>query len=435
MKTGEQDGTYDGGQRSSLNSGFPLRRAWPRRSLNKMKLASRISSLLLLLCSSAVWGYNPSPQFKNGVCVLCRDTVYSRAYKNDYVYLAIDKTGKILTEEVASSSYLSRNETLSETEIKLKDGSAFETRDDKLVPSEKKVVIEGGEYQPAGVWDYIVFEEGGKKGLKGFPSKEVIIKPEFDDLSGTRMWKKQGWLQPHSDTKCIGVKKDGKWGVLNIETKKIVVPIRYDSVDLAGQNAHAVLKGKEWGYYSKASGEEVANGFILALAFAEGKAIAFRDQEVATVIDESGKEIFQFKCDYPENNEDRAITIGAGGLAYKEGLIVVRNKGKFGILNEKGEEVQAFEYDQIGGYRDGAFRDGMARFVKGGKVGFFNSAGKIAVKATWDDSGVFSEGLAYVIAGDRWGFIDKSGKVVIGPHDFPEAEPKPKKSEERTRRR
>jgi hypothetical protein len=26
---GEQGGTYDGGQRSSLNSGFPLRRAWP----------------------------------------------------------------------------------------------------------------------------------------------------------------------------------------------------------------------------------------------------------------------------------------------------------------------------------------------------------------------------------------------------------------------
>jgi hypothetical protein len=27
----EQAGTYDGGQRACLNSGFPLRRAWPRR--------------------------------------------------------------------------------------------------------------------------------------------------------------------------------------------------------------------------------------------------------------------------------------------------------------------------------------------------------------------------------------------------------------------
>jgi hypothetical protein len=37
----EQDGTYDGGQRPSLNSDFPFRRAWPRRSAEN-NMSSRL---------------------------------------------------------------------------------------------------------------------------------------------------------------------------------------------------------------------------------------------------------------------------------------------------------------------------------------------------------------------------------------------------------
>ncbi len=75
------------------------------------------------------------------------------------------------------------------------------------------------------------------------------------------------------------------------------------------------------------------------------------------------------------------------------------------------------------------FSDGLARFTEGGKFGFFDEGGKVAIPARYDYARPFSEGLAAVCAGCReekdgehiamvggtWGYIDKTGAVVIPP--------------------
>ena len=60
------------------------------------------------------------------------------------------------------------------------------------------------------------------------------------------------------------------------------------------------------------------------------------------------------------------------------------------------------------------------RLVKvGGKFGYVNSAGSIAIEARFDDAMPFSEGLAAVRLGDpddgKWGYIDTAGRFVIEP--------------------
>lgn len=62
---------------------------------------------------------------------------------------------------------------------------------------------------------------------------------------------------------------------------------------------------------------------------------------------------------------------------------------------------------------------GLCLAKVGGKYGYVNRAGSVAIEARFDDAMPFSEGLAAVRLGDaeegKWGYIDTSGRFVIEP--------------------
>jgi WG containing repeat len=134
-------------------------------------------------------------------------------------------------------------------------------------------------------------------------------------------------------------------------------------------------------------------------------------------------------------------------------LFPIRQEGKWGYINGKGEVVvqpqfaEAFffaeglaavcvEYGKCG-YIDGAgqfaispqfqrasrFSEGLAAVMVGEKVGYIDKTGKLAINPQFPADGgprvfglyTFSGGLARVKVGDKFGFIDKEGKVVINP--------------------
>jgi len=80
------------------------------------------------------------------------------------------------------------------------------------------------------------------------------------------------------------------------------------------------------------------------------------------------------------------------------------------------------------------FQEGLARFTRAGKVGFFDRRGKVAIEPQYTWAMPFSEGRAAVcegcterqegehrsVQGGRWGFIDRRGRLVI-PLKFDEA--------------
>ncbi len=62
----------------------------------------------------------------------------------------------------------------------------------------------------------------------------------------------------------------------------------------------------------------------------------------------------------------------------------------------------------------GRMRDGMVRFMEGGKVGFYDEDGRVAIAPTYNSAGDFEEGRA-VVADEalKMGAIDKSGRTVV----------------------
>ncbi len=60
-------------------------------------------------------------------------------------------------------------------------------------------------------------------------------------------------------------------------------------------------------------------------------------------------------------------------------------------------------------------REGMARFMVGGKWGFLGLDGKVAIAPQYDNVINFSEGIASARVGGKWGLIDKQGSWIVTP--------------------
>jgi len=105
------------------------------------------------------------------------------------------------------------------------------------------------------------------------------------------------------------------------------------------------------------------------------------------------------------------------GSVFSNGLARVMMGNKHGYINTKGETIVRFEYDFASD-----FSGGLARVQKNGKWGFINTSGNAVIALQYFNAGNFSEGTAPVMTEQgNWGFINTNGNFVIQP-SFTKAE-------------
>lgn len=100
---------------------------------------------------------------------------------------------------------------------------------------------------------------------------------------------------------------------------------------------------------------------------------------------------------------------------FHDGLARVMKDGKYGFVNQNGEEVIAPQYDDVD-----HFYEQRARVRKGYYWGFIDTLGKIIVEIKYKEAGNFSQGLAWLKDGKLYGYVDLNGYVVI-PFEFSKA--------------
>ena len=98
------------------------------------------------------------------------------------------------------------------------------------------------------------------------------------------------------------------------------------------------------------------------------------------------------------------------GFFQEEGLARVTLNGKYGFINEEGEEVIPPKYDEA--Y---PFRKGLAAVELNGKSGWINPEGTVVIPLKYDNAGNFSEGLAEVKLNGKWGLVNTKGEEVVPP--------------------
>lgn len=106
------------------------------------------------------------------------------------------------------------------------------------------------------------------------------------------------------------------------------------------------------------------------------------------------------------------------------GIATVADGSGWAIINQKGGILlRPYVFENGADY----FVEGLARFVKNGKFGFFDESGKVVIPPRFDFVEPFHEGLAAfcagcvqepqgenrVLRGGKWGYLNRNGKVVI----------------------
>ncbi len=230
------------------------------------------------------------------------------------------------------------------------------------------------------------------------------------------------------------VTKAGKKGILDVNGK-LIIPCNYDNVLYDQLQSKIIFRtfnnGKEG--MSDATGKVIfPNEYDQIIPALPNYLKAKKDGKYG-ILRTSGEVVTELTYDYISNAADIPDA--------PEWPAMASHKGKFGLINEKGEEVfplkakdlsyignklyiakegknllllttlgktTELRYDQVN-----YFGDGMAAVKLGDKWGYMLPSGEEKLKLIYEQAELFYNKLALVKLKGKWGVIDRSGKLVI----------------------
>jgi len=97
---------------------------------------------------------------------------------------------------------------------------------------------------------------------------------------------------------------------------------------------------------------------------------------------------------------------------YVNGIAMVEQADKWGVLDQKGETLIDCNYDQID-FLENTDKRILKLSKDQQKYGLIDTLGQVTVSLMYDELGEFREGRLAVRKGNKWGFVDEHGREVI----------------------
>lgn len=236
-------------------------------------------------------------------------------------------------------------------------------------------------------------KENGKVKFYNVPAVSYVSTEAFDKA------------EPFSRGFAV-VERGGKKGLLS-SAGPVVLPLEYDQIEYDFFQSKLVFRivknGKEG--IADASGKLIIPAEYDVLIPALPNLIKAKKNGKFGIIRTSGEEVVPFEYDYMSSAADLQDAPAWPAI--------VTQKGKQGLINEKGEAVFSLKAKEI---RYAGDRMYLAK--EGKKTLLINSQGTV-VELEYDEVGNFSETLAPVKKGNKWGYITPDGKEKI-PVQFEE---------------
>lgn len=203
--------------------------------------------------------------------------------------------------------------------------------------------------------------------------------------------------------------KTGIWYSYNRKGKKVEIG-KYDEVTFSCENRILVRKNSKYGFVNSETGKLVIPCiYDDAYHFNEG---------VALVTQENKGNGYALISKTGELLSDFILTNDHSKYYVKDGLFTNRGiNGKCGSIDKNGKLIIPFEYDNLGNFN----KKGYARFTKDGKWGVINKFNNIIIPATYDNMRLSDEcELIAVNKSGKWGYINLSNQIVV-PFSYDDA--------------
>lgn len=125
------------------------------------------------------------------------------------------------------------------------------------------------------------------------------------------------------------------------------------------------------------------------------------------------------KWGYVNDHGDKVIDYKYDEAGYfDDGVATVKKGDSYGVINTDGKEVISVKYNLIEPHSKTIYRVAADGKVKDGvlmdeKYGFISKEGKVLLKPEYEEIGTFNNGLAYIKKGNLYGYINDNIDVII----------------------
>lgn len=245
-------------------------------------------------------------------------------------------------------------------------------------------------------------KKGKKVGLIDAASLKVIFPTEYDYI-----WSSNGGYE---------IVKDGKTGYADPKGK-IIIPCKYRATEIEGDYGGEPILAREGNklcLLDSKTGELVATCNITPQYFScfkNGMAVVVENGKCG-LIDNTGKLVVP--CIYEDiKSFDMHV--------FKGELTAAKKNGKWGFIDKTGKVIIPFEYDKIATVSiDPNQCDEKMMVSKNGKWGMINMNGQLEIPCKFDFfDGWFAYGLACAQIGSKYVYINLQRKIVLaGDYDM-----------------
>lgn len=174
------------------------------------------------------------------------------------------------------------------------------------------------------------------------------------------------------------------------ETGNTVIEHQYDYAEQFSEGYAVVSKDGSYMFINEKGEQAIAETFCEAQSFYKGYA-AVISESLWTLIDTAGQKAFTGEYYMIERTE--------------YGYWLFEDHNKYYIFNGT---LMPVAYEAIWDYHEG-----YATVKRDGKYGFVNETGEEVIPCTYRWAGNFSGGLALVMSGEKYGYIDTTGAEAI----------------------
>lgn len=201
------------------------------------------------------------------------------------------------------------------------------------------------------------------------------------------------------------VQKD-KYGLFNTVTKAFVVPPKYDKAEFYGENLSMVKAGKVYSFLGNDGELLTEQQFDTTINFSATLVLAKQANKFVLIPKEnltaSGMGFAVAKLTLDEEYDNILVS-------YTDNFAVVERDGKFGYIDENGDEIIGLQYENAS-----LFDEGVAAVAVGGKWGAIDKTNAILIDFKYEAMSYFLGGQAIAKnKKNKWGLIDKNGVVLI----------------------
>ncbi len=248
--------------------------------------------------------------------------------------------------------------------------------------------------------------KNGKYGLLNVDTDEILIEPLYEDMGLVRDGRVSVNVGGTRDDR--GYIRGGKWGIVDVQGKIITEP-SFDFIKPVDNGAgYEGYNSDRSAYKDNRWQGKFYNGYALINVGGYPPACDICKPGGGRwgMVDEKGNEIIPARYDYLDFLfRDGLLVFNVGGKSFQGN---VAKGGKWGLVNKLGIEVVPARYDYIDPIpQNGLFRVRLGgtiyrdQYTGGGKWGFVNTKGEEAILPAFEYAYHFSQGIARVNRGGR----------------------------------